>query len=155
MSDPRGDKTPMTDYLRASSGQESQSPPERRAQTPAPAATDAVSTPSTADEHRAPVDTNVIDASEVTSDTEGPRTLRVIPTIYPTSPAVETQLANFYQAGPGLAEVRVDVEYPERSLELLELLGPSPFPRSEFPLIGFLATTYDKVSRYACDRDNS
>ena len=34
----------------------------------------------------------------------------------------------------------------------LEQLGPSPFARGGFPLIGFLATTYDKVGRYALER---
>jgi hypothetical protein len=28
----------------------------------------------------------------------------------------------------------------------LERLGPSPFPKSGFPLLGFLATLYDQVA---------
>jgi len=34
----------------------------------------------------------------------------------------------------------------------LERLVPSPFPRSGFPLIGFLATVYDHVSGFARER---
>jgi hypothetical protein len=35
---------------------------------------------------------------------------------------------------------------------VLERLGPSPFPRSGFPLMGFLATLYDHVAEYARQR---
>jgi len=31
----------------------------------------------------------------------------------------------------------------------LERLGPSPFPRSRFPFLGFLATVYDHVASHA------
>ena len=34
----------------------------------------------------------------------------------------------------------------------LERLVPSPFPRSGFPLIGFLATVYDHVAGFARER---
>jgi hypothetical protein len=37
----------------------------------------------------------------------------------------------------------------------LERLGPSPFPRSGFPLVGFLATVYDHVLGYAQERDET
>ena len=36
-----------------------------------------------------------------------------------------------------------------RVAPVLERLGPSPFPRSGFPLLGFLATVYDHVADYA------
>jgi hypothetical protein len=40
-------------------------------------------------------------------------------------------------------------DLPAPSLEglpsALERLGPSPFPKSGFPLLGFLATLYDHV----------
>ena len=35
---------------------------------------------------------------------------------------------------------------------VLERLGPSPFPRSGFPLMGFLATLYDHVAEFARER---
>ena len=44
-----------------------------------------------------------------------------------------------------------ELELPERreSGLTLERLVPSPFPRSGFPLIGFLATVYDHVASFA------
>lgn len=83
---------------------------------------------------------------------EMPPTLKVVPTIYPTSSAVPASPRDFWRAGDALAEVRCDIEPPEDPLAILEQLGPSPFPRGQFPLIGFLASTYDRVSRYAVER---
>ena len=83
---------------------------------------------------------------------ETPRTQRVIPTIYPTSPPVEQLLDRFWEIGPEFDAAVVRIEPPQRPLALLERLGPSPFPRSGFPVIGFLATAYEKVSRYALER---
>ncbi len=81
-----------------------------------------------------------------------PPALKIVPTIYPTSPPIDAMLDRFWQAGPELERVIVRIDAPERPLALLEQLGPSPFPRGGFPLIGFLATTYDKVGRYAQER---
>lgn len=81
-----------------------------------------------------------------------PPSLKVIPTIYPTSASLEEVLDQFWDVGQELADVEIPIEPPEGSLALLDQLGPSPFERGSFPLIGFLATTYDKVSRYAQDR---
>ncbi len=83
---------------------------------------------------------------------EMPPPLKVVPTLYPTSPAVEEVLERFWDAGPELDSVEVHIDPPDRPLALLERLGPSPFERGGFPVIGFLATTYDKVSRYARER---
>ncbi|MCH9003472.1 MAG: hypothetical protein IIC02_12945 [Planctomycetes bacterium] len=65
---------------------------------------------------------------------------------------VEDNLERFWRAGEELDEVEILIEPSESPLELLEQLGTSPFERGSFPLIGFLATTYDKVSRDALDR---
>jgi len=83
---------------------------------------------------------------------EVPPSLEAAPTIYPTSPPVEELIERFWDTGPEFDPVRVRIEPSEEPLELLERLGPSPFERGGFPLIGFLATTYDKVSRYALER---
>jgi len=64
----------------------------------------------------------------------------------------DVDLQRFWQLDPRIAEMEFPIEPPQRPLELLEKLGPSPFERGTFPLIGFLATTYDKVSRYALGR---
>lgn len=74
------------------------------------------------------------------------------PSVCKTSPPLEETLDRFYQVGPGFHSVKIQIEPPDRALELLERLGSSPFPRRGFPVIGFLATTYDKVSRYALER---
>ncbi|MFQ5489848.1 MAG: hypothetical protein ACE5GE_03920 [Phycisphaerae bacterium] len=36
--------------------------------------------------------------------------------------------------------------------DILKRLGPSPFEPGSFPLIGFLASAYDRVSRFADER---
>ena len=81
-----------------------------------------------------------------------PPSQKIMPTIYPTSPPLEEMIDHYWQTGPAFESVVVRIEPPEKPLALLEHLGPSPFERSGFPLIGFLATTYDKVSRYALER---
>jgi len=81
-----------------------------------------------------------------------PPSLKVVPTIYPTSPPIQSSLDCFWQTGPGFEEIDIRIEGPESPLAILEQLGPSPFARGEFPLVGFLATTYDKVSRSALAR---
>ncbi len=75
--------------------------------------------------------------------------LKTVPTIYPTSPPLEAVMESFWQVGPEFDQITIRIEPPLQSLELLERLGSSPFERGEFPLIGFLATTYEKVSRFA------
>ncbi len=80
------------------------------------------------------------------------QSLHVVPTIFPTSPPLEETTQPFWRAGESLAEIDIQVEPPTSALAVLEKLGPSPFERAGFPLIGFLATTYDKVSRFALDR---
>lgn len=60
--------------------------------------------------------------------------------------------ARFWGHAAEIEAIEVRIEPPEKPLAILEKLGPSPFERGGFPLIGFLATTYDKVSRYALER---
>ena len=83
---------------------------------------------------------------------EMPPSLKVIPTIYPTSLPIEEQIECFWVAGKEMDSVDIPLDPPDPLLALLDQLGPSPFERGGFPLIGFLATTYDKVSRYALER---
>ena len=81
-----------------------------------------------------------------------PPSLKIVPTIYPTSPPIEEVIESFWDVGPEFEAVSIQIAAPEPPLAILERLGPSPFERAGFPLIGFLATTYDKVSRYAQER---
>lgn len=85
-------------------------------------------------------------------DDELPPALRIVPTIYPTSPPVAEMQEQFWHVGESFHSVEVAIAPPQKPLELLEKLGPSPFERGGFPLVGFLATTFEKVSRYALAR---
>lgn len=70
--------------------------------------------------------------------------------------SIEALLDTFWETGDAFESVEVRIEAPDPPLAILEKLGSSPFAQSGFPLIGFLATTYDKVSRVALDgRDES
>ena len=81
-----------------------------------------------------------------------PPSRTVVPTSYATSPPLDEMLDRFWEAGPELDGVEIRAAPPDHPLALLEQLGPSPFERGGFPLIGFLATTYEKVGRYALER---
>lgn len=72
-----------------------------------------------------------------------------MPAIYPPAEPLEAAMDRFWNAGPQLEEVHVDPRPPDQPLEVLERLGSSPFERGRFPVVGFLATTYERVSRYA------
>lgn len=75
-----------------------------------------------------------------------------IPTIFPPSPPLEERLDRFWEVGPEFDRVQVTIAPPDTPLAILEQLGPSPFERGGFPLIGFLASTYDRVSQSILDR---
>lgn len=81
-----------------------------------------------------------------------PPSLKVVPTIHPPSPPLAADPASFFAMGSGAEALEFEVAPPEKPLHILEELGASPFPRGSFPLIGFLATTYENVSRYAVER---
>ncbi|MBI1827458.1 MAG: hypothetical protein HY287_05285 [Planctomycetes bacterium] len=70
--------------------------------------------------------------------------------------AHDSKYTDFWSADPSLDSIAIEIKPPEKSLEILEKLGSSPFERGGFPLIGFLATTYEKVTRIAlagCAKD--
>jgi hypothetical protein len=53
--------------------------------------------------------------------------------------------SNFYKCGEGI-DALDELAGHEPPKSALEQLGPSPFPRSGFPLLGFLATLYEHVA---------
>lgn len=53
---------------------------------------------------------------------------------------------SFFRAGPD-ANLPVERDH-EPTLPVLERLGPPPFRRSNFPLLGFLATVYEHVASH-------
>lgn len=70
-------------------------------------------------------------------------------------PPIEACVGRFWECGPGFDDVTASLEGSRLAAPgptVLERLGPSPFERGGFPVIGFLATTYEKVSRYAGER---
>jgi len=69
----------------------------------------------------------------------------------PPSDPLETRVEDFWEAGPGLANLETPIRRPEVSHALLRRLGPSPFEGARFPLVGLLATCYDTISRSALD----
>lgn len=70
-----------------------------------------------------------------------------------TAPSLPDDLRSFWSAAVDIDEL----ELPRRreSTPTLERLVPSPFPRSGFPLIGFLATVYDHVADFARKRNDT
>ena len=56
----------------------------------------------------------------------------------------------FFRAGPDVDVLELGGDAPS----VLERLGPSPFPKSKFPFLGFLATVYDHVATHARNRSN-
>ncbi len=55
-----------------------------------------------------------------------------------------TDPETFYRAGRGAEEL--SAPSVDGLPSALEQLGASPFPKSGFPLLGFLATLYDQVA---------
>ncbi len=63
-----------------------------------------------------------------------------------TAPELSECAPTFYDAGPGLDLLETPLRAPEVSHPLLRRLGPSPFNKGKFPLVGLLATCYDTIS---------
>ena len=74
------------------------------------------------------------------------------PGLFAPAPPLAEVLERFWDEGPEADAFEARIEPPQQPLEVLERLGAAPFERGRFPLIGFLATTYEKVSRFALDR---
>lgn len=61
---------------------------------------------------------------------------------------LESSLANFWESGPGLADLDIPLSKPEVAHPLLRRLGPSPLA-GKFPIVGLLASCYDVISEDA------
>ena len=93
------------------------------------------------------------DASTQAQSQDAKHPMGIASGVYPPSPPLDEQVGRFWEVGPEFDAIDVRIGPPDQPLALLEQLGTSPFERGAFPLIGFLATTYDKVSRYALERE--
>lgn len=67
-----------------------------------------------------------------------------------TFPDLPADPAEFWSVGPEFAALAGQL--PPHGPEVLEILGPPPFPRTGFPFIGFLATVYDHVAEHVGQR---
>ena len=66
-----------------------------------------------------------------------------------STPELPADPQAFFVAGPEAAAL-ADASIPTTSA--LELLGPSPFPKSGFPLLGFLESVYEHLATHAARR---
>lgn len=66
------------------------------------------------------------------------------PTALPTDPA------EFYRAGPDIDLLTVDPAPAAK--HVLEQLGPPPFRKTSFPMMGFLATFYEHVAAHVAQK---
>lgn len=71
----------------------------------------------------------------------------------PTTPLTEC-LGSFWDLAAPLDDIPGAVPAAIEPMEILKRLGPSPFDSARFPLIGFLASTYDRVGQMARQRAN-
>ncbi len=67
-------------------------------------------------------------------------------------PPLEECLDTFWSTGVPLEDLPEIGPADTEPYEILKRLGPSPFEGGGFPLIGFFATAYDRVSRFARQR---
>lgn len=66
------------------------------------------------------------------------------------TPDLPTDPDAFFSAGPD-AEL-LDAVAPTESKHVLEQLGPPPFRKTAFPLMGFLASFYEHVALHVSDK---
>jgi hypothetical protein len=67
-------------------------------------------------------------------------------------PHLPPEPADFFRAGPDI-DLLVSVAPPESAKHVLEQLGPPPFRKTAFPMMGFLASVYEHVAAHVSGRD--
>ena len=63
-----------------------------------------------------------------------------------TPPDLPTSAEEFFRAGPDIDLLTVVPAPPAK--HVLEQLGPPPFRKTSFPMMGFLATFYEHVATH-------
>ena len=58
----------------------------------------------------------------------------------------------FYRAGPDV-DLLASVPPPHAATHVLEQLGPPPFRKTTFPMMGFLASVYEHVAAQVAGRE--
>ena len=67
-------------------------------------------------------------------------------------PYLPSDAANFFRAGPDL-DLLNSVPPPQPGQHVLEQLGPPPFRKTSFPMMGFLASMYEQVAAHVAGRE--
>lgn len=80
---------------------------------------------------------------------------RTPPGVPATAPALDADLDRFWDEPEGLDEIDTTPRPPEVRHPLLRRLGPSPFAKGKFPLVGLLATCYDIAAEAAVKEDST
>ena len=69
-------------------------------------------------------------------------------------PYLSSDPESFFRAGPDI-DLLASVPPPENAKHVLEQLGPPPFRRTAFPMMGFLASVYEHVAAHVSGRETS
>ena len=72
--------------------------------------------------------------------------------IHTSDPPLQECLDHFWTMKESAEADHPDARQTFAPYDVLKRLGPSPFQGSTFPLIGFLASAYERVSRFAGER---
>ena len=67
-------------------------------------------------------------------------------------PYLPPEPEDFFRAGPDV-ELLVSIAPPETAKHVLEQLGPPPFRKTAFPMMGFLASVYEHVAAHVSGRE--
>jgi hypothetical protein len=67
-------------------------------------------------------------------------------------PFLPTDAQSFFRAG-GDVELLNSVAPPQPAQHVLEQLGPPPFRKTSFPMMGFLASMYEQVAAHVSGRE--
>jgi len=67
-------------------------------------------------------------------------------------PHLPPDAAEFFRAGPDV-DLLISVVPPEQPKHVLEQLGPPPFRKTAFPMMGFLASVYEHIAAHVSGRE--
>lgn len=67
-------------------------------------------------------------------------------------PHLPPEPEGFFRAGPDV-DLLISVAPPEPAKHVLEQLGPPPFRKTAFPMMGFLASVYEHVAAHVAGRE--
>ncbi len=92
------------------------------------------------------------DAGAEGADTETASNNKAYQYLHTPAPTLESSIESFWSSTVPLESIPEVVTPPHEPYEILKRLGTSPFEASNFPLVGFLASAYERASRLAMER---